>query len=173
MVNVQEAQDLSKFISRALAEKGVKQSEVLELMAQFNNFKDWNTFKAVGNKNYALSDGWVKETYAHVDNGGFFFNYDEKQQMLSVSNGFFGYSENKMYIPMTKKELGKMIHAVKGFMSYNHESENRYLAEGVNWEISGNDLTFYQQECIMNCSFYKPSGESEILIALEKLVAQL
>lgn len=173
MVNVQTAQELSKFMSRALADKGVKQSEVLELMAQFNNFKDWNTYKAIGSKPYAMSLSWGKEVFANVDNGGFFFNFDEQQQLLSVSNSFFGYSDNLVYVPMTKKELGKVIHAVKTTLKHDDNQGEEYREEGENWSVEGQDLSFYQQNFVMHCSLRTLDGNCTVLPALEELMKSL
>lgn len=158
MVTATQAQNMSKFLARSLKEKGVKQSEILELLSHFEGYKDWNTFKAVdeGSASYKdIKNEWTPSQYVHIDNGGYFFSYHKKKQMLKVENSFFGYTNNVIKIKMTKKELQKMIYALenynencKSFVDY--DGNNSFVQEGKNWSIEGYNLIFFRDGAVMD-----------------------
>lgn len=162
MVTATQAQDVSKFLARSLKEKGVKQSEILELLSHFEGYKDWNTFKAVdeGTASYKENKNeWTSSQYVHVDNGGYFFSYHKKKKMLKVENSFFGYTNNIIKIKMTKKELQKVIFTLEVYKencdSYiDYDGNNSFLQEGKNWSIEGYNLIFFRDGAVMELILY-------------------
>lgn len=91
MIDNQNSTDLSKFLSKKFKDKGLKQSEILEAIANFNGYSDWNTNKASEIKTLGPNrqgHGWSKESYTHVDNGGVRFAFHKNKQILFVESSF-------------------------------------------------------------------------------------
>lgn len=161
MVTATQAQEMSKFIARAFSNKGVKQSELLELMAQSQGFKDWNTFKAVDSVNQTKDDraDWTDSQYVHIDNGGFFFSYNTKRSLLKVENSFFGYSNNIINLKMTKKELQKIVYSLEELKKcgdfLDEQNNHSYKKEGNGWSIEGFNLIFYKDGFVMDLGLHQ------------------
>lgn len=106
---------LSQFLARNLKESGIKQSQLLELMAQFNGFKDWNALSA------SLKDvddidlneinrlSWTNPQYLHIDNGGLTISYNPFNQMMKFECGFFGYSSHIHCLKMKFEDIDNLI----------------------------------------------------------------
>lgn len=112
--------ELSSYLSKHLQDKGVKQSELLEILSHFHGFKDWNTMKAQSNVNFNPNDpDWSKSHYMHISNGGLTFSYNQKKKILMLETSFFGYSNNTHFFKMTKKEIDKLFfHIQKNYDAY-------------------------------------------------------
>lgn len=133
---------LSKFLSKNLKDKNVKQSEILELLAQFNGFKDWNSFSGIENKKLYDKNNkeWTKLAYVHINNGGYFFSYNSKYQRLYIETTFSGYSINTHYFDIPKKDLRNLyFHLKKPLID---ENENPISYQGENWKIEDINLIF-------------------------------
>lgn len=140
--NATHAKKLAKHLSGFLKEKGndISHSQILEELAKFSGYKDWNTFNAVGQDAFYSKDDkdWTEEQHLHIDNGGYSFSYNKNRQLLYIQTGFFGYSDNEHIIPMTKKDLQSLIHGLeehKAFYADEDNEEERFLVKGENWKI--------------------------------------
>lgn len=142
MDNIDVIKNLSKFLSKNLKDKNVKQSELLELISQFNGFKDWNSFSGTekNNKYNPNNNNWTKLNYVHIDNGGYSFSYNSKLQKLYIETSFFGYSINCHYFNITKKDLKNLyFHLKKPLLD---ENENAFSYSGDVWKIEDGNLIF-------------------------------
>lgn len=115
MINTSQAKSISKFLSSHLKDKGIKQSELLELLAQMENYKDWNTFFGVEKNQELAPEIWTDSYYINIDNGGYFFSYDILNKLLKVETSFFGYVATETKVKMTIKELEKMLYAFEQY----------------------------------------------------------
>lgn len=106
---------LSQFLARNLKDSGVKQSQLLELMAQFNGFKDWNALSAnlkdVDDIDFSEVNrlNWTNPQYLHIDNGGLTISYNPFNQMMKFECGFFGYSSHVHCIKMKFEDIDNLI----------------------------------------------------------------
>ena len=130
-MNTEQAKSISKFLSARLKDKGVKQSELLELLAQMENYKDWNTFFGVEKNKESTDEKWTENYYIHIDNGGYFFSYDVLNKVLKVETSFFGYVSTETKVKMTIKELEKMLHAFEQYWQGKLKTD-----KGNGWKIS-------------------------------------
>lgn len=168
MVKATQAQEMSKFLANSLKTKGVKQSEILELLSQFEGYKDWNTFKALDTTTVSKESDWTKSEYVHIDNGGYFFSYNSKCSLLKIENSFFGYSNNIIKVKMTKKEIGKLIYAMENYETnvkthIDFNGNNSFLQEGNGWSIEGYNLIFHTDSAVMDL------GLTHITAMIQKL----
>lgn len=141
--NATHTKKLAKHISGFLKEKGcsdISHSQLLEELAKFSGYKDWNTFNAVGQAAfYSREDkDWAKEQHVHIDNGGYSFSYNETRSLLYIETGFFGYSSNEHLIPMSKSDLRSLIHALernKAFYKDEDNGDERFFEQGECWKL--------------------------------------
>lgn len=138
MVENTTALELSKYLAKNLKEKGVKQSELLEIFAHFKGFSDWNTCSAVENTIHDFNDNnWSKEVYTHIDNGGIAIRYNPSRQLLFVNAGFFGYSDHNHFFHMSKKELEKFLST----LVHQKENDLHDSIQGNGWGIVDDYIT--------------------------------
>lgn len=134
---------LSKFLSKNLKDKNVKQSEILELLAQFNGFKDWNSFSGKENKNLYDPNNkeWTRVRFVHLnDNGGYCFSYNSKNKILYVVTLFPSHAVTTNYFNISKKSLKNLyFHLKKPLVD---ENENPIYYPGDGWKIEDTKLTF-------------------------------
>lgn len=125
MINKENAKELSKFLSQHLKSKEVKQSEILELISEFNGYKDWNTFSAVADDSvYDRSSlNWSKIEYVHIDNGGYEFAYNQKRKVLYINAGYFGYSSHSHIFSFSKSEMKQFIFDLEKMSAHHDQSE--------------------------------------------------
>ena len=109
----QQAKELAKLFSQEFKDSEVKNSKVLELLAQFEGYADWNTFSGVEKNKKNRPKALTKFFHIHIDNGGYSFQYDLTNKELIVETSFFGYSVNTHNFKMTIKELEKLIFSFK------------------------------------------------------------
>lgn len=112
-MNSNDIKKLSVFLTQNLKDKEVKQSTLLELMAQYEGFADWNTLTGVEKNNVLPEKGWTHPWYVHVDNGGYTFSYHEKKGLLKIETGFFGYSINTHVFSFSRKDLKNFLKLYK------------------------------------------------------------
>lgn len=167
MINTEQAKTISKFLSSHLKDKGVKQSELLELMAKMENYKDWNTFLGVENNKESAPENWTKSYYIHVDNGGYFFSYDVLNKILKVGTSFFGYVETETKIKMTIKELEKMLHAFEQYWKGNLKTEI-----GKGWEIKDGLSIYTKDSGKVLLTFMSPQNINPVTI-LENFIEEV
>lgn len=130
-MNSQDIKNLSIFLTKNLKNKEIKQSTLLELMAQFNGCADWNTLIGVEKKTNLLpDDGWKKIVYIHISNGGYTFYYHKEQKLLKIETGFFGYSVNTHIFNFLKSDVENLIkHGEKWSELINDESRENEFAK--------------------------------------------
>lgn len=102
--SAEDFKKLSISLKKSFQEKGIdiKQSLILEAISKSLVNADWNTFNALLTKNTVEIDKTLPsnsldkniEKHFHVDNGGFTFSFNKKEQKMSIESGFFGYSSN-------------------------------------------------------------------------------
>lgn len=150
MINKENAKDLSKLLSQHLKSKEVKQSEILELISEFNGYKDWNTFSAVADDSVydPSSLNWSKRDYIHVDNGGYEFAYNHKRKVLYINAGYFGYSSHSHIFSFSKSEIKQFIFDLEK-MSAHHDApeeteENMVIrSAGKKWIIDAFSINLF------------------------------
>lgn len=146
MIDKSNALQLSKTLSKSLKTKGVTQSEIIELIAQYNGYKDWNTFCGCAADPFNNDEsGWSPIKHIHIDNGGFDFKFNEKLQLLYIGSSFFGYSINEHMFRMSKKEVDKFFFHVYKFLSrpFDENSPPEMIC-GSNWNISTDGIVLTQ-----------------------------
>lgn len=147
MINKENIKNLAKYLSQELKSKEVKNSELLELMAKFNGYKDWNTFSAVMNDSvYNPTDlNWSQKEYVHVDNGGYEFSYNDKRKLLYINTGFFGYSSNEHIFHLSKSELRDLVFDLKKMANIHdqvEETENNDYVKKEKWIVDAFSINF-------------------------------
>lgn len=152
--------ELSSYLSKHLQDKGVKQSELLEIMSHFHGFKDWNTLKAQSNVNFNKDDpDWSKSHYMHIDNGGLTFSYNQKKKILMLETSFFGYTSNIHFFKITKKEIDKFFfHIQKNYDAYVNNQKPLSIS-GEGWTLEEAVVTFYNQNQSVQFFLYHFSDE--------------
>lgn len=108
-MNSNDIKKLSVFLTQNLKDKEIKQSTLLELIAQYEGFADWNTLTGVEKNNVLPEAGWTNPWYIHVDNGGYEFSYHEKKGLLKIETGFYGYSTNVHIFSFSKKDIKNFL----------------------------------------------------------------
>ena len=105
-MNSEAIKNLSTFLTKNLKDKEIKQSLLLEVLAKYEGYKDWNTLVGVENKNSVLpEEGWSRKLYIYIDNGGYSISYNKTKKMLKIESTFYGYSGNLHLFNFTKKDL--------------------------------------------------------------------
>lgn len=105
-MNSEAIKNLSTFLAQNLKDKEIKQSLLLEVLAKYEGYNDWNTLVGIENKNKVLSEeGWSRVVNIHIDNGGYSFSYNKVKKILKIETGFYGYSSNTHFFSFSKKDL--------------------------------------------------------------------
>lgn len=105
-MNSEAIKNLSVFLSQNLKDKEIKQSLLLEVLAKYEGYNDWNTLVGVENKNKVLpEEGWSRVVHIHIDNGGYSLSYNKMKKILKIETGFYGYSNNSHFFSFSKKDL--------------------------------------------------------------------
>lgn len=112
-MNSNDIKKLSVFLTQNLKDKEVKQSTLLELIAQYEGFADWNTLTGVEKNNVLPEAGWTNPWYIHISNGGYELSYHEKKGLLKIESGFYGYSTNIHIFSFYKKDLKSFLKSYK------------------------------------------------------------
>lgn len=157
-ITIAQAKIISKYLSKNLKDKGVKQSELLELFAHMESFKDWNTFSGIEKSLLERKSKWTNTFYIHIDNGGYNFSYDILNNYLKVETGFFGYAQTETIVKMTIKELEKMFHSFSLYWTRQIKE-----AKGDCWEIK-DGLMIYDNNTKTQMSFFTPNHVNPVKI---------
>lgn len=126
-MNSNDIKKISIFIIKNLKDKEIKQSALLEIMAKYNGYNDWNTLVGVENKSIIIEDnGWSNISYIHVDNGGYEFSYHKQKELLKIETGFFGYSSNTHIFAFTKKDIKSFLKCFKEWYKLVTDEDKEY-----------------------------------------------
>ena len=93
-MNSEAIKNLSTFLTKNLKDKEIKQSLLLEVLAKYEGYKDWNTLVGIENK------------------------------MLKIESTFYGYSGNLHLFNFTKKDLLDFISEGKKWSHFIKNKEN-------------------------------------------------
>ncbi len=105
-MNSENIKNLSIFLTKNLKDKEIKQSILLEVLAKYEGYNDWNTLVGIEKKNIkALQEGWSRSIYIHIHNGGYSISYNTSKKILKIETGFYGYSVNTHLFSFTRKDL--------------------------------------------------------------------
>lgn len=157
MIDIQDTKKLSHFLAQSLKEKGVKQSELLEIISIFHGFKDWNSMSSLKPEKDINLLRWTKIYHIHKDNGGLSLSYNPFQQILKLGTGFFGYSEHTINIPMKMSELKILAQALNSLLVMEPEVKCFEITE--NLKIEDYSLKYET----MDCQFSYSLTDSEII----------
>lgn len=176
MINKETAKELAKFLSSELPD--VKSSKVLELISQFNGYKDWNTFQAIATiSDYDKTNPqWSKSEYLHIDNGGYSFAYNKCRKILYVNTNFYGYSDNNHYFFLSKNDIKDLIHDIKKvtefYLSvYNFEEENFVIRHPQEkWLIDAFSIHLFSSTTTVLLMRPTPERSKQIINILEQYI---
>lgn len=126
-MNSEAIKNLSTFLTKNLKDKEIKQSLLLEVLAKYEGYKDWNTLVGIENKNKnkdLSEEGWSRKLYIYIDNGGYSISYNKTKKMLKIESTFYGYSGNLHLFNFTKKDLLDFISEGKKWSHFIKNKEN-------------------------------------------------